>query len=91
MPSPRKPRYSVIADDFARAIERGQYPVGTLLPSEAELRAKYEVSHHTVRDALRPQGVEPVLLSPDQSQDKVRSEIELWAPVIVKSGMKGSL
>jgi DNA-binding GntR family transcriptional regulator len=53
MPSARKPRYSVIADDFARAIERGRYPVGTLLPSEAELRAKYDVSHHTVRDAMR--------------------------------------
>src|ERR1700742_4883257 len=53
MPSARKPRYSVIADDVARAIERGRYPVGTLLPSEAELRATYDVSHHTVRDAMR--------------------------------------
>lgn len=53
MPSSHKPRYSVIADDFTRAIERGRYPVGTLLPSEAELRAKYEVSHHTIRDAMR--------------------------------------
>jgi GntR family transcriptional regulator len=53
MPSSRKPRYSIIADDVTRAIERGQYPVGTLLPSEAELRAKYDVSHHTVRDAMR--------------------------------------
>src|SRR5258708_28473961 len=53
MRSPRKPRYSVIADEVARAIERGQYKVGTLLPSEAELRAQYDVSHHTVRDAMR--------------------------------------
>lgn len=53
MPTPRKPRYSVIADDVSRAIERGHYAVGTLLPSEAELRAKYDVSHHTVRDAMR--------------------------------------
>ena len=43
------------------------------------------------RERLRPQGVEPVLLSPDQFREKVRSEIELWAPVIIKSGMKGSL
>jgi tripartite-type tricarboxylate transporter receptor subunit TctC len=43
------------------------------------------------RERLRGQGVEPVLLSPDQFRDKVRSEIELWAPVIIKSGMKGSL
>jgi len=39
MPPARKPRHTIIADDVARAIERGQYPVGTLLPSEAELRA----------------------------------------------------
>jgi len=43
------------------------------------------------RERLRPQGVEPELLSPDQFREKVRSEIELWAPVIIKSGMKGSL
>jgi len=43
------------------------------------------------RERLRPQGVEPVLLSPDQFHEKVRSEIALWAPVIIKSGMKGSL
>ena len=53
MPSSRKPRYSVIADEVTRAIEDGQYPVGTLLPSEAQLRAQYDVSHHTVRDAMR--------------------------------------
>jgi GntR family transcriptional regulator len=53
MASPRKPRYSVIADAVARAIERGQYAVGTLLPSEAELRTQYDVSHHTVREAMR--------------------------------------
>jgi DNA-binding GntR family transcriptional regulator len=53
MKSPLKPRYSVIADEVARAIERGQYQIGTLLPSEAELRAQYDVSHHTVREAMR--------------------------------------
>ncbi len=51
--SPSKPRYSVIADDVARAIARGHYPIGTLLPSEAGLRAQYDVSHHTVREAMR--------------------------------------
>jgi GntR family transcriptional regulator len=51
--SARKPRYSVIADEVARAIEHGRYPIGTLLPSEAELRAQYDVSHHTVREAMR--------------------------------------
>jgi GntR family transcriptional regulator len=53
MRSPRKPRYSVIAEAVARAIARGRHAVGTLLPSEAELRAQYDVSHHTVREAMR--------------------------------------
>jgi GntR family transcriptional regulator len=53
MPLPRKSRYAVIADELAGAIGRGQYPVGALLPSEAELRAQYDVSHHTVREAMR--------------------------------------
>ena len=43
------------------------------------------------RERLRMQGVEPKLLRPDQFRDKVKSEIEQWAPVIIKSGMKGSL
>src|SRR5882757_8778691 len=37
---------------------------------------------------LRQQGVEPGPLSPDQFRDKVNSEIERWAPVIIKSRMK---
>jgi tripartite-type tricarboxylate transporter receptor subunit TctC len=43
------------------------------------------------RERLRAQGVAPELLSPAQFRAKVMSEIELWAPVIIKSGMKGSL
>jgi tripartite-type tricarboxylate transporter receptor subunit TctC len=43
------------------------------------------------RERLRVQGVEPELLTADQFREKVKSEIELWAPVIIKSGMKGSL
>jgi tripartite-type tricarboxylate transporter receptor subunit TctC len=43
------------------------------------------------RERLGMQGVEPQLLPPDQFRDKVKSEIERWAPVIIKSGMKGSL
>jgi GntR family transcriptional regulator len=53
MAPPRKPRYAVIANEVAGAIGRGQFTVGTLLPSEAELCARYDVSHHTVREAMR--------------------------------------
>lgn len=53
MPSHKKARYAVIADEIAGAIGRGQFAIGALLPSEAELRARYDVSHHTVREAMR--------------------------------------
>jgi tripartite-type tricarboxylate transporter receptor subunit TctC len=43
------------------------------------------------RERLRIQGVKPQLLLPDQFREKVRSEIERWAPVIDGAGMKGSL
>jgi tripartite-type tricarboxylate transporter receptor subunit TctC len=43
------------------------------------------------RKRLSIQGVEPQLLSPDQFREKVKSEIGQWAPVIEKSGLKGSL
>jgi hypothetical protein len=42
------------------------------------------------RDRLRIQGVEPQIQEPDQFREKVRLEIARWAPVIEKSGIKGS-
>ena len=53
MPLRRKSRYTVIAEEIAGAIGRGRHQVGALLPSEADLRAQYDVSHHTVREAMR--------------------------------------
>jgi len=49
------------------------------------------VSALDTRELLHTQGVQPQLLSPDQFRQKVQSEIEHWAPIIEKSGMKGSL
>ncbi len=50
---PRKPRYAALADEISQAIGSGAYAVGGLLPSEAELCARYRVSRHTVREAIR--------------------------------------
>ena len=47
------PRYQLIADALLADIESGHYAVGDLLPSEADLRERYNVSRHTVREALR--------------------------------------
>lgn len=47
-----KPRYAVIGDELQASIERGDYPVGTLLPTELDLCERYSVSRHTARAAL---------------------------------------
>jgi len=47
------PMYEDIAHDLLEAIQRGQYPVGGLIPTELELAARYEVSRQTVRAAMR--------------------------------------
>lgn len=54
MSGPRrsKPRYAELGDALQAAIEKGEYPVGTLLPTELELCERYQVSRHTARAAL---------------------------------------
>lgn len=47
-----KPRYAELGDLLQSAIERGDYPVGSLLPTELELCERYQVSRHTARAAL---------------------------------------
>lgn len=47
------PRYQQVADSLITAIGTGQYPVGSLLPTEMELCAQYGISRATVREALR--------------------------------------
>jgi DNA-binding GntR family transcriptional regulator len=44
--------YVQLADDLAARIERGEYPVGSRLPSEAELAEHYGTAKMTVRRAL---------------------------------------
>jgi len=45
--------YKQIAEQIARDIEGGVFPVGGLLPTEAEFGARLDVGRHTVREALR--------------------------------------
>ena len=47
------PRYIQVADTLQDAIRAGDYPVGSLLPSEMELCQQFEASRHTIREALR--------------------------------------
>ncbi|MEE3663286.1 GntR family transcriptional regulator [Brenneria sp. g21c3] len=45
--------YKRISRELVQNIASGQFPAGSLLPSELELCEQYQVSRHTVREALR--------------------------------------
>jgi GntR family transcriptional regulator len=45
-------RYQQIAAELRLAVDRGEYPVGSALPSEGELVARYKVARGTVRQAI---------------------------------------
>jgi hypothetical protein len=49
--APRHP-YEEIATDLRRAIEDGTYPVGSMLPANETIRAKYKVATGTVSRAI---------------------------------------
>jgi len=48
-----EPRYLWLRSLLERDIREAKYPVGALLPKEQELAATYQVSRHTVREAMR--------------------------------------
>lgn len=50
---PIGPRYQQVADQLKAQIESGDYPIGSRLPTEMELAEHYQISRHTVREALR--------------------------------------
>jgi DNA-binding GntR family transcriptional regulator len=46
-------RYSTLARTLESEIASGRYRVGQRIPTEAELQERFDVSRHTVREALR--------------------------------------
>jgi GntR family transcriptional regulator len=52
-PARVRPRYRIIAERLLNEIGRGKYAVGSLLPTELELCARFSASRYTVREALR--------------------------------------
>ncbi|MCQ4330380.1 GntR family transcriptional regulator [Stutzerimonas stutzeri] len=48
-----QPRYLVLAQALVDAIKAGRYPLNSLLPTEHELCKQFNVSRHTVREAIR--------------------------------------
>jgi DNA-binding GntR family transcriptional regulator len=47
-----RPHFADIARDLTEGIASGRYPVGSVLPTELELRDHYQTSRHTIRAAL---------------------------------------
>jgi GntR family transcriptional regulator len=86
-------RHEEIAEELRRAIDRDVYTTGALLPSEAELAARYGVSRGTVRQAVATltaeglvgsrQGARRVVLASRRSQSfaELRSFAQ-WARAI---------
>ncbi|MVW70421.1 GntR family transcriptional regulator [Bordetella sp. 15P40C-2] len=52
-PPSGRARYLIVTDTLAREIGAGTFPVGTLLPREAELIERFQVSRTTIREALK--------------------------------------
>jgi DNA-binding GntR family transcriptional regulator len=54
-PAPRgaTPQYTLLAQELLRGIGAGDYPLGSLLPTEAELCRRFAVSRITARAAVR--------------------------------------
>ena len=48
-----QPRYLMLADVLIEDIVAGTYPVDSLLPTEHELCRQFNLSRHTVREAMR--------------------------------------
>ncbi|MVW78114.1 GntR family transcriptional regulator [Bordetella sp. 02P26C-1] len=49
----RQPLYVVVAHTLQKEIEQGKYTVGSVLPTEEMLVDRFQVSRHTIRQALR--------------------------------------
>jgi GntR family transcriptional regulator len=49
----KPPRYVEVARTLREEIAAGAYPIGDMLPTEVELCRAFDISRHTVRDALR--------------------------------------
>lgn len=47
------PLYKKVVSILRDEIVRGEFPIGSLLPTEIELCARFNISRHTVREALR--------------------------------------
>ena len=48
----KRPKYRVVYDRLREQLTQGHFAVGTILPTEDELQADYDVSRYALREAL---------------------------------------
>jgi tripartite-type tricarboxylate transporter receptor subunit TctC len=96
--SPELPDLPTVAEtglpDYEYVAWFGVFAPGTTRPelvARISALVREALDLPDTRDRLRILGVETQIESPDELRAKVRAEIERWAPVIEKSGIKGSL
>jgi len=73
MSAHRSSRYSEIARELIRDIQAGIYPLGSLLPTENDLCARFAVSRYTAREALRKLASEGLISRRQGSGSVVRA------------------
>ena len=55
-------RYVALARKLTSDIQKGKYPIGSLLPTEVELTRKYSISRFTVREAIRQMQIQGLVI-----------------------------
>ena len=69
----KDPKYQQVADAVARQIHDGTHAVGSLLPTETELAARFDVSRHTIRHGLRELRARGLIVSRQGRGSKVKA------------------
>ncbi|MBS0528382.1 MAG: GntR family transcriptional regulator, partial [Proteobacteria bacterium] len=97
-PQSDDPLYLQVIRVLKDEIVRGVYPVGSQLPPEEELRQRFSVSRHTIREALRRlrednlissrQGAATTVVSPRSSDSYVHEVTSISDLVAFATGVR---
>lgn len=82
-----RPRYQILAAHLREEIENGLYPVGSLMPPEVDISARFNVSRSTVREAIRRLQVAGLV----SRRPGVGTRIESNSPIAIYSQLGSSI
>jgi DNA-binding FadR family transcriptional regulator len=75
-----RPKYVEVAESLRKSIARGQYPVGSELPSTARLTETFGVSTTVIRAAIRELRAEGLIIGQPGKAVYVRAEPDVIVP-----------